>query len=231
MSAFNDIEHHLRSALGAAQYVEFAEMVRDFGKTNNLTRRQIDTLFAFRSLRNAICHSHYYHGQPIAEPVMEVVRQIERLRDQIKRPPKAIDVLGKQDIGSVDLDEPIGTALEYIRDFNYSQLPVYRQHTYVGLLTTNAVARWLASQLTSNDGLAESESVSVVLEFAEPHECALLVPSEITVTQAVHQLQHGGNAGAPVAALVITENGEASEPPLGLVVADDLPMLLEAVTI
>ena len=114
MSAFNDIEHHLRSALGAAQYVDFTEMVHDFGETNNLTRRQIDTLFAFRSLRNAICHSRYYHGQPIAEPVMEVVRQIERLRDQIKRPPKAIDILGKQDIGSVDLDEPIGTALGYI---------------------------------------------------------------------------------------------------------------------
>ena len=87
------------------------------------------------------------------------------------------------------------------------------------------------SYLASNDGLAESESVSVVLEFAEPHECALLVPSEITVTQAVYQLQHGGNEGAPVAALVITETGETSEPPLGLVVVDDLPMLLEAVTI
>jgi hypothetical protein len=151
MSAFNDIEHHLRSALGAAQYVEFADMVREFANSNTLTHRQVDALFAFRSLRNAICHSHYYHGQPIAEPVMEVVRQIERLRDQIKKLPKAIDVLGKQDISSVDLDEPIGTALEYIRDFDYSQLPVYRQQTYVGLLTTNAVARWLASQLASNE--------------------------------------------------------------------------------
>jgi hypothetical protein len=118
-----------------------------------------------------------------------------------------------------------------VREFDYSQLPVYDDGNYRGLLTTNAIARWLADQMTSTDGLAESESVRLVLGFAEQQERALHVPRTITAADAIHQLSRGGRAGKPVTALIITHSGKVTELPLAIVVADDLPALYAALAL
>jgi predicted transcriptional regulator len=50
---------------------------------------------------------------------------------------------------------------------DFSQIPVYNDKRYLGLLTTNTVARWLADQLERHDGLAEDAPIRDVLAFAE----------------------------------------------------------------
>ena len=134
------------------------------------------------SLWNAISPGRYFGGLPIAEPVQEVVDQIEQLRDQIKSPPRALAVLGVMNVCTARPDEPISAALDHVRSFEYSQLPVYGQLGYSEILTTNAIARWLAHQLSINEGLAEEESVSRVLEFAKPHDQGGLPPRWSTFT-------------------------------------------------
>jgi len=228
LAAFNEIEDCLRVALEADEHVEFAQMARAYADKRRLRLPQRDALLAFASLRNAITHGRYYDGHPIAEPVPEVVDQIEQLRDQIKSPPKALTVLGVMDVCTARPDEPISAVLEYVRRFDYSQLPVYGETGCIGILTTNAIARWLAHQLTINEGFAEEEPVSRVLGFAEPHERALLVPRSITATEAIDRLGHGGKACTPVTALIVTDNGKDTEKPLAVIVADDLPALTEA---
>lgn len=108
---------------------------------------------------------------------------------------------------------------------------VYDHSAYVGLLTTNTIARWLAAQLSSSGGLAEAESVGQVLAFAEPHEGARHGPRTITAADAVFQLSSEGRTGRTVTALIITERGQPAEKPLALVVDDDLPALLKALEI
>jgi predicted transcriptional regulator len=228
LTAFNEIEDCFRMALGVDEHVEFGQLVRAYADKKRLTFRQRDTLLAFASLRNAITHGRYYDGNPIAEPVPEVVDQIEQLRDLIKSPPKALNVLGAMDVCLASPNEPISAVLEHVRRFDYSQLPVYNETGCVGILTTNAIARWLAHQLSTNKGLAEEETVSRVLEFAEPHERALPVRRSVTAIEAIDQLSHGGKAGAAVTALIVTENGKDSEKPLAVIVADDLPALTAA---
>ena len=230
MAAFNDIEDHLRATLHADVHVEFTQLARAYSDRKRLNRQQRDALAAYASLRNAISHGRYYGGRPIAEPVDEVVDQIEQLRDLLKNPPTALSVLGAMKVQSVAPGDPVGTALNYVRDFDFSQLPVYDDGTYSGLLTTNAVARWLANQLISNDGYAETASVAEVIKFAEQHECALLVPRTIPVNEALHLLAHGGKGGKPVTALIVTQNGKTNETPLAVVVAEDVAALSAALT-
>ncbi len=143
---------------------------------------------AFGRLRNAISHEKYRDGRAIADPRPDVVEQIERLRDLYFKPPTALSVLGQMDVCSVAPGQPISAALEYVRLHDYSQLPVYDGGAYVGILTTNAIARWLAAQLAATEGLAEAESVGNVLQFAEPHECARHAPRSITAADAIDQL-------------------------------------------
>jgi len=231
LAAFNDIEDQVRNELHAGLHVEFATLARQFAARKHLLRPQLEALLAYATLRNAISHGRYYDGRPIAEPVEKVVEQIERLREQIKAPPVALTVLGQMTVRTVSPTDPIGAALHLVRAYDYSQLPVYRDHQYLGLLTTNAIARWLANQLTTNGGLAQTETVEQVLGFAEPHEKALLVPRSLTVTDAIYQLAHGGEADKPVAALIIAQTGKPHETPLAMIVVDDLPALTSAVTL
>jgi CBS domain-containing protein len=230
IAAFNEIESYFRKALDVDEHVEFTWMAQEYGTRKHLPRDYRDALLAFGRLRNAISHERYYGGRPVAEPVPQVVEQIERLRDKIIVPPAALSVLGTMDIRTVGLDEPINVALEYVRRFDYSQLPVYDAGKYVGILTTNAVARWLAGQLAASGGLAECEPVRRVLEFAEPHERALHVPRTITAAAAIGQFS-SGHGGKPAAALIVTESGKVTEKPLAIVVADDLPALMAALSI
>lgn len=231
LAAFNEVEDHFRSVLGPGTRVDFGQMARDYGERKHLPRRQLDALAAFAGLRNAISHGRYYDGRPIADPVGEIVEQIERLRDQLLSPPLAISILGSTEVRSVRPEDPISVALDFVRAYDYSQFPVYSADGYTALLTTNAVARWLANQLRLTGGLAESESVEHVLRFAEPHELALLAPRTITVPDAMHRLAHGGVGGRSVPAVLITQTGRVTEMPLALLVADDLPTLSEALEI
>ena len=152
---------------------------------------QRDALLAFASLRNAISHGRFYDGRPIAEPVQAVVTE-STLRGQITAPPKALAILGSRNACIAGPQEPVSAVLEYVSRFDYSQVPVYDGTRYIGILTTNAIARWLAHQLTLNQGLAEGESVDRVLAFAEPHERAKL---EVVASQQPRQLSSSLTAG------------------------------------
>lgn len=228
LAAFNDIEGHFRRTLQVDDRVEFSMMSKAYADRKRLPKQQQDALTAFSWLRNAISHGRYYAGRPIAEPVDEVVNQIEHLRDQIMAPPKVLSVLPVREVCTTRPDEAVAEALRHILMFDYSQLPVYDGNRYEGLLTTNAIARWLADQLAKHGGMAEAEPVRRVLDFAEEHERAVHVARTTTAAEAVYKLSSAGAAGRPPNALIITQTGRTSETPLAVVVVDDLPILTAA---
>ena len=227
IEAFNDIELHLRSALGAERRVGFAELARTYAVQKKIPSAQLDTLLIFASLRNAIIHGRYYEGRPIAEPIREIVEEIEQLRGQIMSPPEVLTVLEAMDVCLVRPDDPISAVLEYVRRFDYSQLPIYDDARYLGILTTNAIGRWLAQQLAENRKLADAP-VRHVLGFSETTDRGVLVNRAITAAEAIYTLSHGGRGGTPVNALIVTENGRETDEPLRVVVTYDLPILTAA---
>jgi CBS domain-containing protein len=231
LAAFNDIEDRFRRVLKRDDHVEFAQMAREYADKNHLPRAQREALVAFAALRNAISHGRYYNGQPIANPVQETITEIERLRDQITSPPVALAVLGSRQPYLTSPDEPISAALELVGRFDYSQIPVYDDTGYLSILTTNAIARWLAHQLLHNQGLAEGEPVHRVLAFAESHERAKLVTRAITATEAIDQLTHGGEGRTSVTALIVTHGGKTTDKPIRVIASHDLPILSAALGI
>jgi CBS domain-containing protein len=184
----------------AAEHEPFAALLPRFVDKKRLPRHQRDALAGFASLRNAIAHGRYYDGQAIANPVEHVVVQIERLRDQIKSPPRALTGHPVPTVSIARPSDPLSVILSKVREHGYSQLPVYDDSDrYVGLLTTNAIASWLASQFEDHGiGLGEDKPISDVLPFVEPHEIALHVGREITAAEAIVGLSHGGLGGRPL---------------------------------
>jgi CBS domain-containing protein len=121
----------------------------------------------------------------------------------------------------------VSVALEYVRQFDFSQLPVYDFGRYVGILTTNTIARWLAQQIV--DGAEHRDtSIREVMEFREPSDRALLVDRTLTVADAIHQLAYGNPDGGPVNALILTENRLPTDRPIRLIAVYDVPLLSAA---
>lgn len=221
LAAFNDIENHLRSLFNAERHTPVSELIRMSRRRLSLTQSQLSSLEAHRELRNAISHERDYDGEPIADPVEAVVADIERLREQIIDPPRVLSVIAAGNVKIAEASDPIDSALKLVRDHDFSQIPIYEEGAYKGLLTTNAVARWLAAQLIEFDGLVERATVKEVLAFAESHEVAKFVPRNLSLMRAVHELAEGGVNGQPLAALIVTDAGNPSQSPLAVIVAED----------
>lgn len=227
LAAFNDLERHFGAALDIHEFESFKRLARRYADHRRLPQEHRDALEVFGNLRNAISHGRYYGGEPIAEPVTDLVEQIEALRDLLLSPPLALEVVGNNNVHAVSPDDPISVALDSVSRFDFSQLPVYRDthaYAYEALLTTNAIARWLAEQLREKGAGSVDAPVREVLRFAEVHEQATLVPRTITSFEAA-DLLHGHGEKQPVRALIITRDGRPTDRPLAVIVAYDLSRL------
>ena len=227
LGMFAEIENCMKLALGKRKNVRFMDLAREYVQAYNLPSSYLVSLQTYAALRNAIDHNSHDGAYPIAEPIPEIVEEIRQLRDKIKAPPEAIAVLPEMNVCSVHSGEPVSVALEYVRQFDFSQLPVYDFGRYVGILTTNTIARWLAQQIV--DGAEHRDaSISEVMEFGEPSDSALLVDRTLTVADAIHQLAYGNPDGGPVNALILTENKLPTDRPIRLIAVYDVPLLSAA---
>ena len=230
LGAFNEIEGHFRDSLQCEERVSFKTMIGTYEQQYHLTTEQVRALQAWARLRNAISHDLYFDGRPIAEPAAQVVDEISKLRDLILSPPLLWDCLDRRSVSVTNPGTPIRTVLEMVRLHDYSQVPVYGDKRYVGLLTTNCIARWLADRLATST-LGDGEPVQAVMEFAEPHDRAMHIPKTITVAAAIDLLSQAGADGFRPAALIMTRSGKADESALAVVVDFDLPSLNTALSL
>jgi len=136
-----------------------------------------------------------------------------------------LQVLGTQTPTTIEPALSVSGALKLMHDHDYSQLPVYEGSSYVGLLTNNAIGRWVADQMHMHHGLAEDAPVSDVLPFAEESDRVVHVPRDITAADAVAKFADSAEKGAPVTALIVTEAGKPTETPLLIIVSADVPRL------
>lgn len=125
----------------------------------------------------------------------------------------------------VRFTDALRPVLRRMTDQAYSQVPVYHEDEYVGLLTTNAIARWLGAHLDDADGiLAVDVGVGDVLGHAEAHERAVFVPTDLPAHDAARLLM----ADDAPTALIITDTGQEHGTALGILVHADVPAMLSA---
>lgn len=230
LAAFNAIEQRLRSELRGKDSDGATWLIREGGRRHLLSPADADDLHDYAQLRNAISHGEYTRDlRPIAEPLPETVAHIEAIRDRLLDPPTALGVLGSQQVRTVAPADDIHLALGIIRDTDISQLPVYDGRRYVGLLTTNTIARWVASDLGDNDRL-DARTVNEVLEFAESRDTAVFLPRNAYAQTTLDALTVPGPAGRLPMLAILTEHGKDSEAPIRVVGLSDLRALIAAVS-
>lgn len=224
LAAFNAIEKFLRSELSAKRSDGFSWMARLAAKKGILTREQSDALQEFADLRNAISHGEYDNLRPIAEPLPETVAEIERIRDRLLAPTLALDVVEHQRVVSFSPDTDIHEPLAVIASEGLAQFPVYEDGECVGLLTTNAIARWLAAELRADDTIATG-TVADVLTHSGKLDQPVFLPRSVTAAAAMEALSTPLPSGAVPRLAIITEHGKPTQKPVSVLGATDIPAL------
>lgn len=231
VGACGDIETELKWRLGSDWKPRagqkrglgtYAHALRDRGDAQ--VRQYFDQILAYVSLRNAIAHSGYRNGQPIAAPFPETVEGAVKLSENLRKPPTVERYISRPVTASAS--EQLVGPLRTMVDNDFAQLPVFDEDKYVGMLTTNAVARWVGAHLS--DTIMELDvTVGEVLKRAERHETGDFVGRHLPVSDACDQL----TGSEPPVALLVTHSGKPSESLLGVLTVSDVPQMLRDITI
>jgi CBS domain-containing protein len=224
MAAYNEIESFLLSSVGHADgTLGFRKALDSFRRRHprRLSSQQFETLRSMADLRNFVVHEKYLNGGPLAEPSAPAAAVLEKLRDELLYPMTALAGLRRPKPVTLRPDQSVRQALALVRDEDFSQIPIYDDGTYVSLLTTNTVARWLADQMHRHDGLAEDATIAEVLQFQE-EERVRHVARDVPAREVVNEYAACAAEGRPLSAVIISHSGSPSEAPLGLVVPEDL---------
>src|SRR5690625_341442 len=231
LTAFNAVEQFLKSELNAEQHggdVPFAKLLNDFYRRNRnrMSRGLYTRLEALRQVRNMLVHHQSFMDQPLASPTADAVAAMRGARDELLHPPKALSVLSPPKPVLVAPDGKLTETLTIMRENDFSQLPVYEGNTFKGLLTTNTVARWFASEFANAGGVIEDPTVAEVL--AEQEETPVRhLRRDVSTVEVVAEFQTMQDQGRPLQAVIISDAGKETQAPLAIVVAADLPNLID----
>ena len=121
-----------------------------------------------------------------------------------------------------DIHEP----LKVIASDGLAQFPVYEGGECVGLLTTNAIARWLAAELRDDDTISTG-TVAEVLEHSGKLDEPIFLSRTVTAAAAVEALSTPLSSGAVPRLAIITEHGKPSQKPISVLGATDIPALAQ----
>jgi CBS domain-containing protein len=229
LSAFGAIEYQLRTLTGLEKRTRFYTLVDKGAAINPAVRRYSDDLKEFADLRNAIVHERT-DEHVLAEPNDRAVRQIEHIQQLLDNPPRVIPTFQKRVYG-MTVDDPIAAAAFLMRQYGFSQLPIYNGKGFRALLSTDDITRWLGECAPTGTVDLNAVTVARVLdchckEIGKNYE---FFRRDDTLFAVLETFQHCEHCGRRLDAILITEHGNPSEDLLGIITIWDLPQLYAAV--
>jgi predicted transcriptional regulator len=227
LETFNAIEDWLRRQVNAPPGEGFHEVVSRVAVRHFGVKRHASLLKKLGRLRNLVVHE-YSRDKRMTVPTSYTVEQITAIRDELLSPPSLYSVCTRP-AATCDPSDPVGRAAMTMRDRSFSQLPVYDGSAFVGLLTAETVARWVASNLADGQELMEEERVADVLRHQEAGENHAFLGRLSTVLDGLAAFDAFLHRGKRLEAVLLTDSGRPTEQPLGIVTVHDIPKLRRAI--
>lgn len=225
LEAFVAIEEYLEQRNRNGRGMAFSQLVDVLRPQHSTIRLYAEDLKAFARLRNVIVHERG-GGKVLAEPNDWAVTHICRIRDILLMPP-TVALFSQRKVISINSNDSVAHATRIMHERHYSQLPVYdEQQQYVGLLTTRIITYWLGAQQAENVPCART-TVGTVLAHAEPGDSAIFIANTTLLTEALELFDYQERRQRYIDALLITPDGTAQSPLLGIIAVGDIPRIYE----
>lgn len=140
------------------------------------------------------------------------------------QPTTIAEAMRGQQVLTCDADDPIGPVARTLYERHYSQVPVREAGAWIGLLTTEAVARWMAGRSRHELEVQDAAPVREVLAYADDQADFRVVPGTAPVAQVIGLFDAATAQGQPLKAILVEGRRPASGL-AGIVTAYDLPRL------
>jgi predicted transcriptional regulator len=138
--------------------------------------------------------------------------------------PAVAEALLRQEVMWCGIDDPIGPVARTLYERHFSQMPVRDGDEWIGLLTTEAIARWMAGRSRHGLDVEAKAPVREVLAYADDAGDFRVVPPDVSVGDIVGLFDGAALRGLPLrAVLVAGSRRDASA--RGIVTTYDLPHL------
>ncbi|UOR11301.1 CBS domain-containing protein [Halobacillus amylolyticus] len=217
--AFNQIHQHLKEMNRFPKNDNFAELLQH-SKDRGVIRVHYDALKQYAKLRNAIVHERVRDGYYIASPHVEVVEELEGIKQTLDQPPLGLDVATRPVMFFYEETELLHV-IEAFREHGVSQFPIYRDGLFVGLLTDAGVVRWLQESVREGSVAVEGMTVGDVLGHEKVHNVEF-VAEDVSVFEIEDLFERSHGEGEKLKAVMITEGGDRDGKLLGIVTLLDL---------
>lgn len=220
LSAFNNIDYALKTRYNFNRSMGFSEAVRKAVAFNFTVRKYEDDLIGFGRLRNAIVHDN--SDYVIAEPHIEVVEKIEKIERILTTPPRALDVVARRDVLSVNAKKTMREVIMLIASSSYSNIPVISDdNEIIGIANGQKILDALGKYLLSGgkcDTFMDAVKIEDMLSKIEGSDYYAFANKDVTVEQTLSMFHQNQK----LLAILITTNGGAKEKPLGILTNSDV---------
>jgi predicted transcriptional regulator len=228
LDAFTKIEKLLKKYVDREEKYSFSLLIKKAKRVNKMIETLEYDLKEIADLRNAIVHERT-DGHPIAEPYDETVTLVENICKALENPPRAR--IFQKKVSTVKPNDNVEKLLKIINDNSYSQIPIYEGKRYFGVITTNAITRWIASLTEDGIAMYGDKKVKDILDFLEESEEVVFVGIDDNLFETLELFSKYSNKGKKLDAVLITQSGKKNESLLGMITLWDIPKILEKIDI
>jgi predicted transcriptional regulator len=216
--AFNRI-HEVLKKLVRGHSDQFVKLLNTGAKKHQMIETYQDDLQQYAKLRNAMVHDKTEIGYYIAEPHSKIVDRIEKIAEVFTKPKYALKISSKPT--TYDYNDSIQEVIQGIKEFGYSQYPIYKDGECIGLLNAGTIVNWMAENVVNSIVDLSDIKVSDIFRIKEKHPIAF-APKSIDIFQVEDIYEEAHKEKQDLEVVIITENGKNTETPLGIVTAWDL---------
>lgn len=216
--AYNAIDRELRTRLNADRNNSFRSLVDRYASRHPWWRREAESLSAFAELRNVIVHERFDRFKYISIPALDVVTEIQAIRDRLLKP-HTVQNVAERDVFTIEAESSLSELLKTVREQRINQLPVYGNGRFSGLITSKGVLAWLADNSGNNGPSVNFDEVSVsqLLKFQENRQNCDFVARSMPVDEAAFLFVKNPQ----LEALLVTEHGKPDQGLIGIMTQRD----------
>lgn len=219
MTTFNELEQYLRHSTNSDRSVPFGGLISRAEDRQPAVRHYARDLREWSDLRNAVVHEHP-RGKVIAEITPEALAEFQQMADTILAPPPLYPRF-RRDVRVFRESDPLTEAMEDIWREDYSQI-IVRADGELMILSFAGITRWMGAAVQGTTIDLRGATVGSAMAY-EKQGGIDFVPRTATIFDARHRFQRlNAKNDQRLRVIVITEHGDATESPLGLVTASDI---------
>lgn len=214
LNAYNNIDYALKTRYNLNRAMGFSDLIRKSVVMNYVVRKYEDELIDYGRLRNAIIHNNN-ENFVIAEPHDSVVEDIERIEKLLTTPPKAMDTVANKKVLVTYAGKSMREVITLMASSNYSNIPVYRDDTLIGVANGQKILNSFGQYLLSGgkcSSFLDNVQIEDMLSTLQNSNYYVVKKADCTIEEALNEFDKNHK----LLAILFTKNGRDSEMPLGI---------------